>query len=166
MTTRTARAVSHRFVPIDSRYRLRCAAEQWLWRQLVGIDGRVTVLAPGAACLVCRNRIDLQRAAAEMLAPDEYRRLANEGYAPALSGAEPAVVAFTTQVAAAAVSELLERLVHYGPEPEPTEILLRAHEREVSTNDQDPRVGHYCHPGAHKLGLGVTEPFLEQTWQR
>ena len=133
--------------------------------QLVGIDGRVTVLTPGAACLVCRNRIDLKRAAAEMLAPDEYRRLADEGYAPALSGAEPAVVAFTTQVASAAVSELLERLIHYGPEPAPTEILIRAHEREVSTNDQDPHDGHYCHPGAHKLGLGVTEPFLEQTWQ-
>ena len=133
--------------------------------QLVGIDGRVTVLAPGAACLVCRNRIDLQRAAAELLAQDEHRRLADEGYAPALSGPEPAVVAFTTQVAAAAVSELLERLIHYGPEPVPTEILLRSHEREVSTNDQAPREGHYCHPGAHKLGLGVTEPFLEQTWQ-
>ena len=133
--------------------------------QLVGIDGRVTLLAPGAACLVCRDRIDLRRAAAEMLAPDEYRRLADEGYAPALPGTEPAVVTFTTQVAAAAVSELLERLIHYGPEPAPTEILLRAHEREVSTNDQDPRDDHYCHPGAHKLGLGVTEPFLEQTWQ-
>ena len=44
-------------------------------------------------------------------------------------------------------------------------ILLRAHEREVSSNNQNPREGHYCHPGAHKLGLGVTEPFLEQTWQ-
>ena len=134
--------------------------------QLMGIDGRVTVVAPGAACLVCRDRIDLQRASAEMLAPDEYRRLVNEGYAPALSGPEAAVVAFTTQVAAAAVSELLERLIHYGPEPVPTEILLRSLEREVSTNDQDPREGHYCHPKAHKLGLGVTEPFLEQTWQR
>ena len=71
----------------------------------------------------------------------------------------------TTQVAAAAVSELLERLIHYGPEPVPTEVLLRAHEREVSTNDQDPRDGHYCHPGRSKLGLGVTAPFLEQTWQ-
>ena len=134
--------------------------------QLIGIDGRVTVLAPGAACLVCRNRIDLQRAAAEVLAPDEYRRLAAEGYAPALSDPEPAVVAYTTQVASAAVGELLERLIHYGPDPVPTEILLRSHEREVSTNDQDPREGHYCHPGAHKLGLGVTEPFLEQIWQR
>ena len=134
--------------------------------QLDGIYGRVTVLAPGAACLVCRNRIDLQRAAAEMLPPDEHRRLFDEGYAPGLPGIEPAVVTFTTQVAAAAVSELLERLIHYGPEPAPTEILLRAHEREVSTNDQDPRDGHYCHLGSHKLGLGVTEPFLEQTWQR
>ena len=133
--------------------------------QLVGIDGRVTVLTPGAACLVCRNRIDLQRAATEMLNPSEYRRLAAEGYAPALSDPEPAVVAFTTQVASAAVSELLERLIHYGPEPVPTEILLRSHEREVSTNDQNPREGHYCHPDAHKLGFGVSEPFLEQTWQ-
>ena len=100
-----------------------------------------------------------------MLSPDEHQRLADEGYAPALAGAEPAVVAFTTQVAAAAVSELLERLIHYGPEPVPTEILLRVHEREVSTNDQSPRDGHYCHPGSGKLGLGVTEPFLEQVWQ-
>ena len=132
--------------------------------QIDGIYGRVTILAPGTACLVCRNRIDLQRAAAEMLTPDEHRRLADEGYAPTLAGVEPAVVAFTTQVAAAAVSELLERLIHYGPEPEPTEVLLRAHEREVSTNDQDPRDGHYCNPSMGKLGLGVTEPFLEQTW--
>ena len=130
-----------------------------------GIYERVTMLVPGAACLVCRNRIDLQRAAAEMLVPEEHQRLADEGYAPALPGAEPAVVAFTTQVAAMAVSELLERLIHYGPEPVPTEVLLRAHEREVSTNDQDPRDGHYCHSGRGKFGLGVTEPFLEQTWQ-
>lgn len=133
--------------------------------RLTGIDGRVTVLAPGAACLVCRNRIDLRRAAAEMLAPDEHRRLADEGYAPALLDPEPAVVAYTTQVASAAVGELLERLIHFGPEPVPTEVLLRTHDREVSTNVREPGEGHYCHPEAGKLGLGVTEPFLEQTWQ-
>lgn len=133
--------------------------------RLEGIDGRVTVLAPGTACLVCRNRINLQRASAEMLTPDEHRRLTDEGYAPDLPGVEPAVITFTTQVAATAVSELLERLVHYGPEPAPSEVLLRLHEREVSTNDQRPRERHYCHPVAGKLGKGITEPFLEQTWQ-
>lgn len=133
--------------------------------QLEGIDGRITVLGPGTACLVCRNRIDLARASAEMLPAQEHQRLADEGYAPALPGVEPAVVAFTTQVAAAAVGELLERLIHYGAEPVPSEVLLRVHEREVSTNDEPPRDRHYCHPDTGKLGLGLTEPFLEQTWQ-
>ncbi len=131
-----------------------------------GIDGRVTVLAPGAACLVCRDRIDLQRASAEVLPPDEYSRLAAEDYAPAMPAVEPAVVAYTTQVAAAAVSELIERLVHHGPEPPPTEQLLRIHEREVSTNSQHPLEGHYCDPVSGKLGRGLTEPFLEQMWPR
>ncbi len=133
--------------------------------QIQGIDGRVTVLVPGAACLVCRDRIDLQRAAAQMLTPSERQQRSDEGYAPALEGVEPAVVTFTTQVAAAAVGELLERLIRYGPDPSPTEILLRAHEREISTNDEAPKVGHYCHPDAENLGIGETTPFLEQAWQ-
>ncbi len=133
--------------------------------KLEGIDGRVTVMAPGLACLVCRGRIDLERAAVEMLTPDEHRRLADEGYAPALPGVEPAVVAYTTLVAAAAVGELLERLVHYGAEPAPSELLLRLHERDFSTNDQEPRDRHYCHPSRGRLGLGLTEPFLDRTWQ-
>ncbi len=134
--------------------------------RLLGIDGRITVLAPSAPCLLCRNRIDVRRASAEMLNPSEYRRLANEGYAPALADIEPAVVSYTTQVASLAVGELLERLVHYGPEPVPTEILLRSHEREISTNHHPPYSGHYCDPRAQKLGLGLTEPFLEQVWQK
>jgi len=131
---------------------------------LVGIDGRVTTLVPGQACLVCRSRIDLARAAAELLTPDERRRREDEGYAPALGGVEPAVVAYTTLVAATAVSELIERFVGYGPEPRPSEVLLRCHDREVSTNIERPRNGHYCHSSSGKIGIGHTNPFLEQTW--
>lgn len=131
---------------------------------LSGIDGRVTILSPGQACLICRGRIDLARAAAELLTPEERVRREDEGYAPALVRTEPAVVAFTTLVAASAVSELLERLVGYGPPLRPSEILLRCHEREISINLAPPRDGHYCHPSSGKLGLGVTQPFLEQTW--
>ncbi len=132
--------------------------------QLTGIDGRITVLSPGQACLVCRNRIDLARAGAELMTPDERIRREDEGYAPALAQTEPAVVAFTTLVGATAVSELLERLIGYGPEPRPSEILLRCHEREISTNIAQPREGHYCHPASGKLGAGMTQPFLGQTW--
>lgn len=131
---------------------------------LTGIDGRVTILSPGQGCLICRGRIDLARAATEMLTPTERVRRENEGYAPALQRTEPAVVAFTTLVAATAISELLERLIGYGPALRPSEVLLRCHEREISTNLASPREGHYCHPAGHKLGIGMTEPFLEQTW--
>lgn len=132
--------------------------------QLIGIDGRVTVLSPGQACLICRGRVDLARAGAELLTPDERRRREDEGYAPALARTEPAVVTFTTMVAAVAVSELLERLIGYGPEQRPSEVLLRAHEREISTNISFPRQRHYCHPASNKMGVGMTTPFLEQTW--
>lgn len=132
--------------------------------RLDGIHGRVTVLHPGAACMVCRDRIDLRRAASEALAPAEHVRRVDEGYAPALPGIEPAVIAFTTAVGAQAVSELLERLTRYGPTPVPNEVLLRLHEREISTNIAEPRERHYCHAASGKLGLADTEPFLEQTW--
>ena len=131
---------------------------------LSGIDGRVTVLSPGNACLVCRNRIDVARASAEMQTPQERKRLAHEGYAPALGDLEPAVVTYTTMVAAAAVNELLERLVGYGHPVRPSELLLRVHDREVSTNVVLPRPRHYCHFDEKKWGAGDTTPFLEQTW--
>lgn len=132
--------------------------------ELIGIDGRVTILSPGNACLLCRNRIDTSRAAAEMRTPQERQRLADEGYAPALGGVEPAVITFTTMVAAAAVNELLERLVGYGHPTRPTEVLLRIHDRETSTNVVAPNPRHYCHVRRNKWGVGDTTPFLEQTW--
>jgi hypothetical protein len=131
---------------------------------IVGIDGRVTIIDGRSACLLCRGRIDLARAAAELMTPEERIRLENEGYAPALGRTEPAVITFTSLVAATAVSELLERLIGYGPEPRPSEVLLRCHEREISTNVATPRIGHYCNDQSGKLGRGMTEPFLEMTW--
>lgn len=132
--------------------------------RLTGINARVTVLHPNTACLVCRGRIDLQRAGVELMTPDERKRLENEGYAPALGRVEPAVVPFTTMVAATVTSELLERFIGYGPDYRPSEILFRIHDREISTNTAEPREGHYCHSRTQKSGLGMTEPFLEQLW--
>ena len=131
---------------------------------LEGIDGRITVLFPGEACLVCRGRVDLARAQAEQLDPAERESLQAEGYAPELVGIEPSVVAYTSMVASLAVAELVERLVGYGPEPEPGEILVRCHEREQSTNSRKPNPRHYCDPEAGQLGTGDRRPFLGQTW--
>jgi molybdopterin/thiamine biosynthesis adenylyltransferase len=131
---------------------------------LEGINGRVTTMSPGSACLVCRNRIDLKRAASELMTPEERVRLETEGYAPALGRVEPAVVTFTSAVASTAVSEMLERFIGYGPSLRPDEVLVRFHEREISTNVAVPRIGHYCSQVAGKIGSGITEPFLDQAW--
>ena len=128
------------------------------------VHGRVTVQTPGAACLVCRNRIDLVRAAAEQLPVGEWAARRKEGYAPELLSAEPAVVSFTTAVAAQAVTELLDRLVGFGPEPMPTEILLRFHDREVGRNRLEPRPHHLCDTSAGYLAAGDRDPFLGQLW--
>lgn len=131
---------------------------------LTGIDARVSVLAPGYSCLLCRDRVDPQRAVLEQMDPDERRRRTAEGYAPELPGVEPAVVAYTTLAAALAVNEMLERLVGYGVTPSPGEVLARIHDRELSTHTRPSRPGHYCADGALARGCGDRSPLLETTW--
>lgn len=130
-----------------------------------GIDGRVTVMSPGEACLVCRGRIDMARAQAEQLGSEELAVRQAEGYAPELGQVEPAVVPYTTMVASVAVAGILERLIGYGPEPQRGEILIRCHDRELSTNSAAPRPRHYCDPDAGSLGRGDRTPFLDMTWR-
>lgn len=131
-------------------------------RLISGVFGRVTVVHPGAACLLCRDRVDPRLAAAELRNADEQRQLEREHYAPALPGIEPALVPFTTLVAAYAVSELLERLIGYGEEPAPSELVLRVHDRKVNANSAAPTPGHYCDPTA--LLEHDDEMFLGMNW--
>lgn len=132
---------------------------------LQGIDGRITVVTPGEGCLVCRGRIDTERARAEQLEPHEREALQAEGYAPELGVVEPSVVPYTSLVASLAVAEVIERFVGYGPDPEPGEILARCHDRELSTNAREPNPRHYCNPEGGQLGVGDRTPFLGQTWR-
>lgn len=128
-----------------------------------GIYGRVTTVYPSAACLMCRDRIDVPLADAEMRSAEQQEKLEKDGYAPALPGVEPAVVAFTTLVAASAVGEFLERLVGYGETPPPSEMLLFIHDRAVRANIEKPRPGHYCNPADRQPGPD-RDMFLGLNW--
>ncbi|PPF54643.1 hypothetical protein C5C13_13550 [Clavibacter michiganensis] len=130
---------------------------------ITGIFARVTTLHPGAGCLVCRDRIDFALAEAETRAAADQQKLEREGYAPALPGVEPAVVTFTTLVAATATSELLERLVGYGDTPTPGELILFIHDRTVRANIEPPHPGHYCDPVTTRVGTD-TDMFLGLNW--
>ena len=131
---------------------------------LHGIFGRVTILAPGAACLVCRKRIDLAAAAAEVLSDEERAARVADGYAPEMAGVEPAVITFTTMVAALATGELLNRLTGFGDEAPPSELLLLAHDHRIARNQVGPRAGHYCEPETTLFASGIEQPFLGLSW--
>lgn len=127
-----------------------------------GIHGRVTWLSPGAACLLCRGRIDAQLANVEHLQPGERRRLAEQGYVPELGEPEPSVVTYTSLLASLSTTELLNRLFGLA-DTASTEMVLQLHTRSSSLNRRPPREGCFC-SSPERWGLGVAEPYLDLTW--
>jgi ThiF family/Prokaryotic homologs of the JAB domain len=131
--------------------------------RIEGLFGRVTTVMPGAACLICRGRVDSGRLRDELMHPAERARLAAEGYAQGLDERDPSVVAYTTMTAAFAVNELLDRLIGYGGDDIPTELLVRLHDRKLSGSDMPGLPDHYCTDQTN-WGRGDAEPMLSQMW--
>lgn len=128
------------------------------------MDGRVTVLLPGDACLLCRGVIDPRRASEESLKrqnPDEYEKRKLEAYVLGEQNPNPAVVTFTTELACMAIGEMIHRLQGYrgetGATPNRVRLFHRMMDLRPSRNpDPDCRVCgqpiNWCR--------GDTEPFL------
>lgn len=132
---------------------------------LRGVDGRVTTLLPNEACLFCRQRISSNIIMLESLTPEEWAARADEDYAPELDTNAPAVIPYTTAVAAQGVSELLHRLTGFmGPERVSSETLLLFHEPSIKTNRVEPGVGCLC---MHRdnWGRGDRRSFLDLMWR-
>ena len=107
------------------------------------IASRVTWVAPGSACLLCRGRIDPAIAAAELLSEEERAHRRQEGYIPDLDTPQPAVIAYTTTISGIAVSELLNRMFGLA-KPDTTEAVLKFEMRRLSHNDRRARDGCWC----------------------
>ncbi len=131
------------------------------------VRGRVTSLIPGSPCLFCRGLITPDIITAEILHrinPKEYEQRQKEGYIPELPGNTPAIIMFTSNVGATAVSELLHRLTGFMGEGRiSTEIILRFDESKISTNSKQSIDGCWC-TNSDSWGQGDIEPFLGLTW--
>lgn len=132
-------------------------------KTLRNIEGRVSTIEPGGGCLQCRGRIDAAALQAEVLHPGERARRVDEGYAAGLDEPDPAVVAFTTGVAAHAVAELIHRLFALDQQPPSAELLIRFHQRDIRRNTRTGHPGHWC-VDPESVGAGDTQPFLGTTW--
>ncbi|OIT12634.1 hypothetical protein BL243_23085 [Ralstonia solanacearum] len=128
------------------------------------VHGRVTTLLPGEACLFCRGRITADTIRIEALSKEDRQRQIADGYAPELEEPAPAVIAFTTATASAAVMELLHRLTGFmGKDRCSSEVLLAFDQTRLRTNRLAPREGCICEDRS-LWGKGDCEPFLEMVW--
>lgn len=128
------------------------------------ITARLSVVTPGAACLLCRNVIDPARAREEHLErtdPEQFRRLKAEAYVQGGGDPAPAVVTFTTEAAAMAVNELLQALTGFRG----AEGMVRGRFRRMEVPDERtvsirPRAGCQVCDVTDFWGRGDVEPFL------
>jgi len=131
------------------------------------LSGRVTLLGPGAPCLLCRDIVDPITARNENLRrqnPEEYERRKREGYVRGGGNPAPAVVTFTTATACLALDELLQMLTEFRGKGGFAWQRVRRFDlladRRPSTN-QDPHCP-ICVDRSY-WGRADVDPFLDRT---
>ncbi len=133
---------------------------------IMALDGRVTVIAHGHTCLLCREVINPAVAADQALKrknPAEFEKRKAEAYVFGEGDPSPAVVTFTTELACMGVNELLHRLQGFrGPEGHAPNRVRRFHLNEDRRPGRSPQA--YCPLCASKeaWGAGDVEPFLDR----
>jgi molybdopterin/thiamine biosynthesis adenylyltransferase/proteasome lid subunit RPN8/RPN11 len=131
------------------------------------VEGRVTTLLPGGACLFCRRRIDPSAITAESLRSFDAAladRLTDEDYLPALKTENPSVVFLTTAIAASAVSEFMHRLTGYlGADRVSNETLHLFDRSMISTSRRPGDAECFC-GNQNSWGIGDRTPFLGLIW--
>jgi len=135
--------------------------------QIKSVRGRVTTLIPGSPCLFCRGIVTADGIEAEVLSktnPKEYDKRRKEGYIPELPGNAPAIIMFTSTVAASAICEVLHRFTGYmGADRNSTEVLHRFDESKISTNSKKADEACWCSEYS-SWGAGDVEPLLDLVW--
>jgi len=131
------------------------------------LDGRVTVLIPGKACLSCRGVVDAARAAEESMRrakPALYEKRKAEAYVFGEGDPNPVVVTFTTELATMAVNELLQRLNGFrGPEGFRTNQVRKFHlMMDVKPGAKSTAGCALCDSDGY-WGRGDVKPFLDRT---
>lgn len=132
------------------------------------INGRVTTLMPGTACLFCRDRISSAQVGHEALRamnPTLAQEHEQIGYVPELGEPAPAVVSFTTATAAMAVNEFLNRITGFMGEDRPSsETIYLFDQGRIRQNFKLSQPGCFCEDGS-LWNAGDTKPFMDCVWR-
>ena len=126
-----------------------------------GIHGAVIAAGPGLPCLHCSGQVHSAMVHAEMMPADERAARAREGYVPGVAGATPAVITYTTTVAALAVGQFMHRMIGLTGAVPNQLVTFDRHKINLRERSQHPR--HYCADETY-IGGGDTHPFLGVVW--
>ncbi|SKA41284.1 JAB domain-containing protein [Enhydrobacter aerosaccus] len=131
------------------------------------LDGRVTVLTPGNACLSCRGVVEAARAAEEAMrrtTPALYEKRKAEAYVFGEGNPNPVVVTFTTELATMAVNEMLQRFNGFrGPHGFRANQLRRFHLMMDAKPGARAAAGCALCDSEGYWGRGDMKPFLDRT---
>lgn len=133
--------------------------------ELKALDGRVTVLVPGATCLSCRCVTDATIAAEETMRreqPAEYEKQKAEAYVFGEGNPSPVVVTFTTELASMAANELLNRVNGFRGGPMKN-LVRKFHLMEDFKPGAKPRPGCTLCDDSLYWGRGDMDPFLDRS---
>lgn len=136
------------------------------WRGMRDLTGRVTVLTPGAPCLLCRGIVDPNEAYEDDLqrkSPDVYEKQKREAYVRGARNLAPAVVTFTTETACLAVNELLQGMTDFRTSGGwVRQRVRRFHIPEDRYPGAPSRSGCVVCSSKLNWGRGDMEPFLDR----
>jgi molybdopterin/thiamine biosynthesis adenylyltransferase len=133
--------------------------------ELQALDGRVTVLLPGATCLSCRGITDPAIAAEEALRrehPAEYEKRKAEAYVFGEGNPSPVVVTFTTELACMAANEMLNRMNGFRGGAIKN-LVRKFHLMEDFKPGAKPRPGCTLCDDQNYWGRADVEPFLDRS---
>jgi molybdopterin/thiamine biosynthesis adenylyltransferase len=133
--------------------------------RLRDLTGRVSLIHPGSACLLCRGVVNPRRAHEEVMKrrnPDEYERLERDGYVLGGGDPEPAFIAMTISVATMALEEFMQILSGFRGDRSPTQRLRRYLQLEdrrssIAPNAECPICADGCYWGQADMN-----PFLDR----
>ena len=130
------------------------------------LDGRVTVLGPTHACLICQGVINPELARAETMRrsdPEIYEQRKTESYVIGEGDPNPAVVTFTTELACMAVNELIHRMQGFrGPRGASPNRVRRFHLNEDRRLLHEPVSDCPICTNETIWGKGDVEPFMDR----
>lgn len=133
---------------------------------LIDIFARIDLVTPSTSCLLCRNIIDLNILASEMLDSKERVKLVKEGYAKELQDDKIQAMPYNTLVASQAVIAFIQLLTNFKGKND-YHIIFRLNKNKVIRENIDGNkhdVECLCHGNSGLLLKGDTEPFIGLYW--